>query len=52
MPRERVLLEVLVDLDPVPGTFHTPESARDAVQAILLNSVPHYTPVVIIAKTD
>lgn len=47
MDRERIMLSVMVDLDPVPGTFHTPESARDSVQAILLSSIPHYEPIVV-----
>jgi hypothetical protein len=36
-----------VDLDPVPGTFHTPLSANEIVQAILNNYLPSYTPVAI-----
>jgi len=42
----RILLEVAVDLDELPGAFHTPESAQDHVQAMLHNMIPHYNPVV------
>lgn len=44
--RKRIKLEVLVDLDNFPGAFHTPESAQEAVQAILLQSIGHYDPIV------
>lgn len=50
MERKRVVLEVIIDLDPVPGTFHTPESAEEVVQAILNSSIPHYHPNVKIKK--
>lgn len=40
----RVPLIVWVDLDAVPGAFHTQESAQQNVQAILTNSIPHYNP--------
>jgi hypothetical protein len=48
MHRQRVKLEVEVDLDPVPGTFHTEESAREQIHYILLSSIPHYHPRVLI----
>lgn len=47
MERKRIKLEILVDLDPVPGTFHTPESAKQCVEAILLSSIGHYHPIVL-----
>lgn len=50
MQRERIMLEVMVDLDPTPGTFHTKESAEESVQAILLDSIGHYNPVVLIKE--
>jgi hypothetical protein len=50
MPRERILLAVLVDLDPLPGAFHTEEQARDAVEGILLSSIGHYDPVVLVQE--
>lgn len=46
MQRQRVTLTVQVDLDPVPGTFHTKESAVEQVQHILYSSIPHYRPLV------
>lgn len=44
MDRDRVALIVWVDLDAVPGAFHTHESAQANVQAILERSIPHYSP--------
>lgn len=44
--KKRIKLEVYVDLDRTPGTFHTKESARNAVDAILKDSIPHYNPTV------
>lgn len=44
---ERIMLTVLIDLDPTPGSFHTAENAAMNVQAILLNTVGHYNPVVL-----
>jgi hypothetical protein len=43
---QRVTLVVEVDLDAVPGAFHTPESAEEHVRQILINSIPHYWPTV------
>lgn len=43
----RVMIEIAVDLDPIPGAFHTEESARQHVESILLSSIPHYNPVVL-----
>lgn len=48
MQRDRIALTVLVDLDSLPGTFHTPESARRGVEAVLLSRIGHYNPVVLI----
>ena len=46
MDRERIKLEVYVDLDPVPGAFHSKESTRNHVDRILKTTIPHYNPVV------
>lgn len=46
MERKRIKLEVYVDLDPVPGTFHSKESARNVVANILNERIPHYNPMV------
>ena len=45
----RVRLVVYVDLDPIPGTFHTKESARDQVERILKETIGHYDPLVHVA---
>lgn len=44
MERIRIKLEVEVDLDPLPGTFHTAESAREVVFSYLTYVIPHYHP--------
>lgn len=46
MKRKRIKLVVWVDLDPIPGSFHTPESAKKNVEAILKDYIPHYNPMV------
>lgn len=48
--RKRVALIVHVDLDPVPGTMHTHESAQEVVKNLLINSIPHYWPEVHLAQ--
>ena len=52
MERTRIKLDVYVDLDPVPGTFHTKESAQNVVRNILNGAISHYNPVVSIAKEE
>ena len=47
MPKTAIL-QVIVNLDPVPGTFDSEESAREQVLAILRGSIPHYHPQVMI----
>lgn len=44
MERINVRLVVTVNLDPVPGVFHSIESARQCVQNILNESISHYDP--------
>lgn len=46
MQRTRITLEVDVDLDPVPGNFHTPEQAERAIFGLLHMRIPHYDPTV------
>lgn len=48
--RQRVKLEVYVDLDPVPGAFDSPESSRQYVHLLLQGAIPHYHPVVLVAE--
>jgi len=40
----RITLEVEVDLDAVPGAFHTPESAAHFVEIVLQTHLGHYNP--------
>jgi len=47
-----VLLEVVVDLDDVPGEFHTKESAKAIVQQILRQQIPQYNPLVFCTQKD
>lgn len=44
MLKKRIKLVLWVDLDPIPGAFHTPESAKECCESILKNSIPHYNP--------
>lgn len=44
------MLNVIVDLDPVPGTFSTPESVKESIEAMLLSRVGHYNPIVFLAE--
>jgi hypothetical protein len=46
MARRRIKLSVYVDLDPVPGAFHSAESARNHVNALLYAALEHYNPIV------
>lgn len=48
MDRTRIKLATYVNLDLVPGTFHTPESAQHVVSDILDQSIGHYEPSVAI----
>lgn len=43
---DRIKLEVWVNLDPIPGTFHSKESAANIISALLNSSIPHYKPTV------
>ncbi len=52
MKRTRIKLAVYVDLDPMPGTFHSAESAQNAVRGLLLHSIEHYDPMVSIESYD
>ena len=46
MQRPRITLEIDVDLDPLPGNFHTPEQAERAIFGLLHMRIPHYDPTV------
>lgn len=49
---DRVKLDVYVDLDPVPGAFHSKESARNIIAHMLRERIGHYNPTVSIAKKE
>lgn len=40
----RVPIVVYLDLDPVPGSFHTQESCRSHIEDALKQVIPHYKP--------
>lgn len=40
----RVPVIVYLDLDPVPGSFHDQESAREHIEDALKQVIPHYHP--------
>lgn len=42
--RKRIELNITLDLDPVPGAFHTGQSALDIVTEILESRLGHYHP--------
>lgn len=48
MESKTVELIVKVRLDPIPGAFHTEESARRIVYQILHSQIGHYEPAVTI----
>lgn len=52
MNRTRIKLAVYADLDPVPGTFHSADSARNVVGNMLNQAIPHYNPMVSIESYD
>lgn len=52
MDSTRIKLAVYVNLDPVPGTFHSADSARNVVSNMLLQRIPHYNPTVSIESYD
>lgn len=45
MERRRIQILVEVDLDPVPGSFHTGENTQEHIQHMLDGAIPHYNPV-------
>lgn len=49
---DRTALIVYVNLDQMPGTFHSKESARNVISAILNERLGHYNPMVSIAPAD
>jgi len=50
--RDKVVLEVTVDLDAMPGAMHFGEYTADYVQRMLQEFIPHYNPAVKIIRND
>lgn len=46
MKRDRIKLEIEVDLDPVPGAFHDRMDASERIYRMLNDSIGHYNPTV------
>jgi hypothetical protein len=47
--RKRICFVLFVDLDPIPGSMHSQESAQNIVRFSLTNLIPHYKPMVSLA---
>lgn len=41
-----VTLDVTINLDPIPGAFHTPADVQQRIERILVEMIPHYKPTV------
>lgn len=52
MERTRIKLAVYIDLDPVPGAFHSAESAKSIIHKMLVLQIGHYNPMVSIESCD
>jgi hypothetical protein len=52
MARTRIKLSVYVDLDDIPGAFHSAESAQNIVRNILRDTLGHYDPLVSVESSD
>lgn len=46
------IMQVRVELDPMPGVMHTPESARDVVAMLLTRNMTSYNPEVALIADD
>lgn len=44
----RIKLAVTVNLDPMPGVFHTANSAEGVIKRMLINNMGHYNPDVVL----
>lgn len=49
MKMTRVRMTVTMDMDMVPGAFHTTDSCVEILQYMLDNAIPHYHPSVQLA---
>ena len=52
MSRKKVAFIVYVELDEMPGTMHTKQSAQDVIRNVLYQRMPSYKPTVIIAPKE
>lgn len=52
MERQRALFVLMVELDPVPGTFHNLQSAKESIEQILMDRIPHYKPTIIFEQRE
>lgn len=50
--RKRVCFVINVDLDPVPGAFHTQESAQNILRNVFVINFSHYNPIVSLAPAN
>jgi hypothetical protein len=48
----RVVLQVQIDLDAIPGANHYGEDTQNYVQYLLKSNIPHYNPVVTMIRND
>lgn len=50
--RKRICFVIYVDLDSVPGAFHTQESAQNIIRNLFCESIPHYNPIISLAPAS
>lgn len=50
--RDRICFFILVDLDPLPGSFHTQESAQNWVGMLFQRTIAHYNPTISLAPAS
>jgi hypothetical protein len=50
--KKKVVLEVTIDLDAMPGAMHNGEYTQEYVQNLLNSMIGHYNPVVTMIKND
>lgn len=47
--RKRICFVIYVDLDPIPGSFHSQESAQNILGFLFRHYIPHYNPTLSLA---
>jgi hypothetical protein len=50
--KKKVVLEVTIDLDAMPGAMHNGEYTQEYIQSLLNDMIGHYNPVVKMIKND